>query len=375
VSAPPERWVSRLAPGQVVTGWPSLVVWWADGDPVRLPVADVSSARMDSGQAARRSASFLVPSAALPPRVGPIARVCASLVLQDGPGMVSEVVQLVGQLADGPQDDEPGLVRLDVASREQVLLGHGLTAPRTLATSAMGSLLGLVREALPGEGVDCRGVADVSMGALDVAAGERARWDAITQLAATLGADFGATRGGSLRLAPIESDSAVGDSADSWVVRRAEPLPRLVCAPQPNVYVVTGRDMPDDDGTSAPAGGVAIDDRPASPYFVGSGVVRRYSRDPRVEIFADAGYPLRTRFLELPVMSAAAAMGAARAAMLRGERQADISITVPWNPWADWGDRLVVFDASGQALSLIVTGLDPLPLIPDPQVTVTGRLE
>ena len=371
MSAPPERWVSRLAPGQVVTGWPSLLVWWAQGDPVRLPVVNVSSARLDSGQAARRSASFLVPSAALPPRVGPIARVCASLVLHDGPGMVSEVVQLVGQLADGPQDDDPGLVRLDVASREQVILGHGLTSRRTMATSALGSLLGLVREALPGEGVDCRGVTDVSMGTIEVAAGERARWDAIMQLAATLGADFGATRGGSLRLAPIEPD----DSADSWVVRRVEPLPRLVCSPQPNVYVVTGRESPDDDGNSAPAGGVAIDDRPASPYFVGHGVTRRYLRDPQVVLFADDGYPLRTRFLELPVMSAAAAMGAARAAMLRGERQADVSITVPWNPWADWGDRLVVFDSSGQALSLIVTGLDPLPLIPSQTVTVTGRLE
>ena len=56
-----------------------------------------------------------------------------------------------------PVDAEPGVVRIDVASPEDVLDGHGFTVPRTLTGTALGSLTGLVAESLPGERVAASG--------------------------------------------------------------------------------------------------------------------------------------------------------------------------------------------------------------------------
>lgn len=366
--APPDQWAARFAPGQVVSAYATVLVSWPDRDPVLLPILGSPSGSLDSGQVARRKVSALVASKDLPARVGPSAQVLVRTVLPSAPGVFTEVTQLAGQLTDGPRDEDQGVVRLDMASREDVILGHGMVRDRVFDTSALASLLSLVRGALPGEGVITRGVVDAPIEPVTVTPGGRARWDAIAQFATVLGAEFGATRGGSLRLRPIE-----GGDRDEWVVRRREPLPRPVFPPQPNVVVVTGKTSTVENAD--PAVGIAVDDRPGSPFFVGTGVVTRYQSDLGGDLTADQHRPLRTRHEELPIISTTAARVAARGLLIKGVRSADVTVQVPWNPWADWGDRLVVVDEDGAGLSLIVTGLDPLPLVPSPFVSVTGRLE
>lgn len=368
MSAPPSAWADRLAVGQVVVGRPSLMLWWPGREPAPVTVLDSPSSRMDSGQAARRELTVRVPSSEIPAGADASARVMATLLLDAGAGRVEPVVQLVGQLASSPEDDEPGVVRIVAQSREAVILAHGLTRPRTIGQSALGSLRQLVSESLPGEYVTARGVSDVAIRPMTLEPGPRARWDAIAKLAAILGCEFGAARGGQLRLMPV----ADADRGEPWQVRDVAPLPRRVAPPQPNVVVVTG--PPSAANDDSPTLGIAIDDRPGSPNYVGRGVVSRYLSSPGADLIADEGRPLRTRHEELPVSSSMAAQLAARTLLLRGDRSADVAVTVPCNPWADWGDRAVIRDVNGALVSLIVTGLSPLPLIPT-SLAVAGRME
>ena len=196
MSASPSAWADRLAVGQVVVGRPSLMLWWPGREPAPVTVLDSPSSRMDSGQAARRELTVRVPSSEIPAGADASARVMATLLLDAGAGRVEPVVQLVGQLASSPEDDEPGVVRIVAQSREAVILAHGLTRPRTIGQSALGSLRQLVSESLPGEYVTARGVSDVAIRPMTLEPGPRARWDAIAKLAAILGCEFGAARGG-----------------------------------------------------------------------------------------------------------------------------------------------------------------------------------
>ena len=366
--APPDWWAARFQPGQSVLGSPSLLVAWQDRDPVWLPVLDVSGARMDSGQAARRRAVFRVPSSSIPAGVGAEGFCVGSLVLDEPAGAQHEVAQICGYLAEGPRDDEPGTVALAVESVEAVPLGHGFTRTRTLAGSALASLRMLVRESLPRVPMDYSMVADVPTSTMTVEPGSRARWDTIVTLATVLGAEVGATRTGALRVAPVERrDRPI------WRVL-VERLPRIVSSPRANVVVVQG-DSASMDRAGTPAVGVAVDDRRYSPGYIGPEAVDRWRVAPEQDVIAQAGYPIRTRHVSLPVVSSVSARLAARADMVLGDQGGEVQITVPWNPWADWGDLLLAQTPDGDALSLVVTGLDPLPIVPAPYVTVTGRLE
>ena len=366
--APPEHWSTRLLPGQHVVAQPVALLVQPGERAQPLRVLSESRGSCDTGQPARRTCTLVVSSRDLPARVDARARVLVSVAMQRSAGMWDAPAVLTGGLGMAPVDAEPGVVRIDVASPEDVLDGHGFTVPRTLTGTALGSLTGLVAESLPGERVAASGLRDMPIGRMDVDAGDSGvRLATVRKLASMLGCDFGAGAGGDLRLAPVDARER-----PTWVLRQGVHFgaaPSLVLPPQPNVVRVEAPDARPDQWA------LAVDDRPGSPGYVGAAAVQAYLARPSLDLPATLGAaPIRTRTYQMPVQSWPDAAFVARTLLLRGDRDADVSLDVPWNPWLDWGDRLVLMLTDGSALSLVVTSF-PLPLIPTPVMTVAARLE
>ena len=332
-----------------------------------LPVLAVKSGSCDVGSCPTRSVSLLVPSDAVPSWLGPMATLEAGVVVP-GPGGSRSAQPLVcGVLGDLPRDDDPGVVLLEVQSPDAVLARHEVTTDRVLDGSALGALTALVRESLPGVRVDAAGVPDARLARYEISAGS-SRIDAIHDLAAILAAEFGATRTGGLRLLPVESDPSL---PPDLVYREGVDAGRLSAspAPQPNLVVVRGKGSGDDS-----VRGVAIDDRPWSPGYVGARASARIQSDASVDAVAEQGFaPILTRSIELPVEDSTSARVAARGVLLRGVRDGDASLTVPLDLTMEWGRLALVWrSGSHEGAAMVVTG-HSIPMDLSPDMTLTLR--
>lgn len=374
VAGVPERWHGWFSAGQVTIGAPYLAIS-EGGQGWRMPVVDAPVRRCDSGQVARRQASVLVQSRDMPTDLRWLAAdVTAGVTLQDGTGSV-DVAQIVGRLRVPPQDDDRGLVLLDIASPELALHGHGFTQARTIAGGALGTLANLVWESLPGHAiaVDDR-VRDVPLMVADYGPGDDARWEALTKIAAAASAEFGSDRGGRLRVA---------DAVEPWPpgqppikVEEGVSTGRLPIAESditPNVVRVVAPDTP--SGDDEPPYGVAVDDRPYSPAYVGPHISPGRGVLTDDQLHALPGYaPLVTRTFELPVTSWLDASSAARGLVVRKSRAGDVTLSMPCNPWLDWGDLIHGLGGPDRpAEAYIVTGFE-IPILLPPVMQVTARL-
>ena len=204
-----EHWSTRLLPGQHVVAQPVALLVQPGERAQPLRVLSESRGSCDTGQPARRTCTLVVSSRDLPARVDARARVLVSVAMQRSAGMWDAPAVLTGGLGMAPVDAEPGVVRIDVASPEDVLDGHGFTVPRTLTGTALGSLTGLVAESLPGERVAASGLRDMPIGRMDVDARDSGvRLATVRKLASMLGCDFGAGAGGDLRLASVDAGAS-----------------------------------------------------------------------------------------------------------------------------------------------------------------------
>lgn len=362
---------ARYAAGQVILGEPTLVATWPTGaahDPVTFRVLDVPTARCDSGQVARRQVSVIVPSRDVPKDLGPSTLFRVSCLVRGADRTTDDVTQLVGHLAVAPSDDAPGTVRLDLESREALLRRHGFLVARSFSGTALSCLRGLVGESIPGEPVQFQGVEDQPIATFEVDPGDDARWQTIARFAATMGAEFGANRGGAFRLVPIEATDR-----RTWIVYEginAGPVSLPPAGPRVNAVRVNATDE-----EASGQWGLAVDDRPGSATFVGADTISQFLANPRDDLIASrVGTPLTTRVVSLPVWSEVAAAAAGRALIIRGDRDADVTVEIAGYPRLDWGDRIVHYSADGRALSMIVTGFD-IPVLPSPTLAVTGRQE
>lgn len=342
----------------------------------RLPIVSVVSARCDSGQVARRQAEVLVRSRDMPTGqrwLGMVAE--AGVSLADGSGG-EDVPQLVGRLRSVPRDAERGLVRIALASPELSIHGHGFVRPRTIAGGAIGALQALVWEALPGHRVAVgEGVTDVPLQVTTYEPGDDARWKAVSEIAAAMSAELGSDRGGRLRLAHVDQPWAPGSAPVVLAVGSStDRAPQAESDVTPNVIRVVSTGKPEGDDETPY--GVAVDDRPYSPGYVGPHIRQGLiQRGDETYLRAAAEWPpLVVETFELPVLSWLDAAAAARALVKRKSRSGDVTLAMPCNPWLDWGDRVVGLtddDRAGEAY--VVTGFD-IPLALSPVMQVTARL-
>lgn len=358
----------RLAFGQSLVVTPYLTVRRTDprypAEQVQLRVVGRPSGHCDSGQVPRRTAKVQVPSVDLPAWVGPASRFDLGVIVGGVPmPVIGDAVLSPDELAS----DESGVTALALESPDGLLRRHGVLRSRVLQGSARGALGALVRETLPGAVVASRGVRDVALHGYEVDGGQDSRWRAIAELAAMMGAEIGATAVGGLWLRPT------GDASPPWVIREGRQCSTYMPsrAAQPNIVIIEGQ-APDGE---PPAVGVAVDDRPWSPGYLGPGA-SHYAIDGRAGMAQPGFAPPFTRYEQLPSPSSTDARLAAHGLLVRGVRASDSTLTLVADPSLEWGRRLTYLPAatSGAPASALVLVSFDLPF-GQPTLSATVRSE
>lgn len=368
----PEGFRDRLHGGQSLIGRPVLTLVNRDtlGAPKQIEILDAPTARCEAGQFVRRKLVVKIRSRDVPPKgLGTSTRVWVTLQLRKNALEVEPVTLLVGVLGlDGARDDDPGLVTVALESLDAVYTRHGFAFPRQISGSAASSLQQLSEESLPGVRVLMRGIQDRDSGVIELSRGDGGREPAIQRLAELLVGDFGVDRYGQPQVLPL-----VDRVGPSWLIHEGidfSGIPSFGLTPQPNVVIVAP------EGIESSIVGVAVDDRPDSPGYVGPTTALLSAATFGAEPVAQAGYaPLHTSIItDIPTTGAADSAAVARGVLHRGVRRADVSFQVPCNPWLDWGHPIDAAMRDGTVLPLRVTGFD-IPVIPQPTMTVTARME
>jgi hypothetical protein len=355
-----DRFFARILEShQVVT---EVVLFKTDGTTETLPHTG-GSVSVDRGSQCRRTCSVSLPDPALIPRTaadklaayGAQVRISRGVSYADG---TTEMVPLgVFRLDSGDGDVDEGPVTINGKSLECVIADDRLTAPYRAAGTAVGAITALIQRSLPTAAVVSR-VADAAIGprTFDI---EADPWAAVTEIAATIGAEVYADADGTFVIAEIPD---LATATPVWTISAGEG----------GAYIQASRGMTADDVRNgwlvrgentetgaAPVSVLVTDSDPTSPTYWGGPFGRRpgFHSSPTI----------------ITVGAATAAGTLKLRAGLAPNASADIS-SLP-NPALEPGDVIrVVYPDGTKELHLVHSFTVPLDTSGDFQIkTISAR--
>lgn len=321
------------------------------GGAIPLPVSSARR-RSSAGYVHRHELTLVVPDLPDRPRLdlGAGHMVMVSTSIRAGREWV-DAPQGVYRITDAPRDSA-GTWSLTGKSEEYVAQRADLLCDVKAEGSALEFLATMIQGACP----DARLLADVSdvpLAATKCESGQSgSRWSAIESVAAACGWSVwcdlrGVWRVGPRRRVEGSPDWSVrkGASAVSWGSARSD-------AETYNVVVVRDR--------GRRFWGIAVDDRPGSPTYVGADVVQ-WSRSARTRGLnaMPRTYGLYAHVVEMDGIGSDAQAEAAAQDALAGSASVRRSLEVvsSWQPWADVDDLLLI-DTEAPAVLAVLDGVD-----------------
>ena len=362
VSAPDPRVAPLLAPGQVVQVGLRATVMLRGGGGVAVPVIDAVR-RSSREYVHRHEIALSVPDLGLVEARDAKQRAQWD-ALDFGDGHFVRVYQLfrVGHervfatqgtyRVTGCPRQADGSWSLTGKSAEYVVQRADLLADESIRGSAVAAIARLIQSAVPGARLVIEDdVTDVVLAGMLCEAGQPgSRWAAVTRIAESCGWQVYCDLEGQFRVTVPPMVVGVPDwrivAGESLVAFEGVTDDQDVC----NVAVVTSQ-----DGRRV---GVAVDDRPGSPTFVGADVVAAAGTAGAIGLNAVPGtWGLYAQRFEMDGIESDAQAAEAARARLRG-RRTQISVQSAWQPFAEPDDRVVIGPTGDVARLAVVTAVE-----------------
>ena len=371
MSAPDPRVAPLLAAGQVVQVGVRATVLLRGGGGVAVPVS-AGGRRSSAAYIHRHELALTVPDLSLVQAKDAKQRAqWDALDFGDGHRIRPYLVFKVGsetvlcyqgeyRITEAPRDGAGSWV-LGGKSLEYLVQRADLLADVTVRGSARAALASLIQAAVPGvELVLDDDVTDVILPAMLCESGQPgSRWAAVVKVAESCGWVVACDLNGAFRVSraksvagPVDWEARYGESLVSFASSASD---EGVC----NVAVVTSPVTQSDDGRRmAPRYvGVAADDRPGSPTYVGDDVVRALASAATRGLNAvPQTYGLYAQRVEMDGIGSDVQAGEAARGMLAG-RASRVESVAAWQPWADVEDRVLIVP-DGAARLAVLTAVD-----------------
>ena len=355
VSAPDPRVLPLLAPGQVPAT--RTLVTFLSRAGVSVPLRVVPGGHRKSSRDSVHTHEVQV--SVLPPEDQPrldLGEPGSAIVARSGIRVGRSWVwapQGVGRVQPNPTRDRSGAWALTARSWESVIADCDLLVDVTVRGSALDVLARLIGAACPGVSM-VADVEDVQLPATRLECGQAgSRWAAVEQVSTACGWVVRCDLSGAFRVRARSLASTV--TAPDWAALRTASDDGARGSREPGANVVVVRDG------SRKWWGIALDDRPGSPTYVGADVVaaaslartRGLNAVPRT-----AGLVCRVEDVDGIGSDAQAAQAAQGllAGGLVGPRS--LSVAVSWQPWADVDDRPLITGRGDDPVLGLVTSVD-----------------